>query len=166
MSLASIHRFIDARQWPTYRYEQLAALGLEAMLLYACALPVATDWRGRIVLTLVGILRGIETEARREEASVMGRHAERGGVLPLPGHKVARAAARARLLEIVSWIWPGLILIALAVEARQITMATLLAIGAGLVRAAWSRWTMPAWRRSRVAWRAAHPSAEGCHGRS
>jgi len=149
-----IHRYLDRQARPTYVYERAAALGLEAVLLTACALPVAVGWRSRAILLVVGVLRGIETEARREEASVWGRHEEQGGVLPLPSHKLARAAARARLLEVVSWVWPGLTTLALAAEAGPITTTAIAAIGATLVRAAWGRMIMPRWRSSRVAWRA------------
>ncbi len=159
-----LHRWIDRSTRPTYVYERAVFLGLEVALLVACAVPVATSVRAVALAILVGALRLHEAELRREDGSVMGRHTERGGVLPLPEHKHARARQRANALEIVSWAWPSLTTVLLAADQRTPFVAWTVALGAGLVRAAWSRAVMPAWRRSRVAWRTARDTIGTCAG--
>jgi hypothetical protein len=152
--IETIHRRLDRRARPTFVYERAATLLLEVVLLIACAVAAVTGWRSLIAAGLVGVLRLYETELRREDASVLGRHKERGGVSPLPPEKVARAAHRERSLEVVTWLWPGLTSLVMAAEAGPITVTAIAAISATLVRATWGRVVMPRWRASRVAWRA------------
>jgi len=153
VNLDRIHRAIDASGVETYIFERAAFLLLELVLLALGALPVVTDLRSGIFVAGVGILRLTEAEVRREEASVMGRHRERGGISELPEHKRKRAAWRARMLERMSWYWPSLVLFALAAASRSYGAALWVGLGSVLVRAAWARLVMPAWRRSRIAWR-------------
>ena len=150
----TIHHHLDRQTRPTFVYERAATLALEVMLLVACALPAVTGWRSCIAAGLVGVLRLYETELRREDASVLGRHKERGGVSALPAEKVARAGHRERALEVVTWVWPGMTALVMAAEVGPIIATAIAAIGATLVRAAWGRMIMPRWRASRVAWRA------------
>lgn len=159
-----IHRHIDRTKRPTYIYERAAFLLVEVALLVACAVPVVTSVRAAALAILVGALRLHEAELRREDASVTGRHAERGGVSPLPAAKEAQAQRRARALELVSWAWPSLTTVLLAADQRTPAAAWMVAVLAALVRAAWARLVMPAWRRSRVAWRTARDTIGTCAG--
>lgn len=161
MDASFIHRFIDASGRPTYVYERRAFLLLEAVLLAACALPVVTGWRSAATYALAALLRLAEAELKREDASVAGRHAERGGVSPLPPEKAARAARRSRALEVVGWLWPVLLAAAGAAEAGTLTLAAGAGLWATLCRWFWARRVLPAWRTSRVAWQAARTTEGG-----
>lgn len=159
-----IHRHLDRSPRPTYAYERAGFLLVEGLLLVVCAVPVVTSTRAALLAIVVGALRLHEAELRREDASVVGRHAERGGISPLPAHKEARARQRANALEIISWAWPSLTTVLLAVDQPTPIAACAVALVAGIARATWSRAVMPAWRRSRVAWRTARDTIGTCAG--
>lgn len=151
----ALHRWLDRSARPTFAYERVTTLVVETLLLVLCAIPGVTGLRSAVAASLIGVLRLVETELQREEASVMGRHIEQGGVSALPPAKEARAATRRKTMELVAWTWPALTLMLQAAERGRGGIALLIAIGATLLRVAWYRRAMPWWRRSRVAWRSA-----------
>jgi hypothetical protein len=152
MSIA--HRLLDRSTRPTYVYERAAGLLVELLLLAGCAAVSVTGWRSGLAAGVVAALRLYDYELRRADSSVATRQREAGAVGPLPEHKRAAAAARARASAIVAWTWPGLTMFVGAAEARTVSAAMLAGLGATLIRVAWGTRVMPAWRRSRVAWRA------------
>lgn len=154
MTLAPIHRFLDRSSWKTYAYERLVSLLFEAVLLLVCALPLVRSWRSALAQIAILILQLHASEVRRELASIDGRHAEAGGVSPLPEAKAALRAKLERHLDLVSWVWPGLAAAVTAVESRSVALGAVLGLLATLARVAWGRALFPAWRRSRLAWRA------------
>lgn len=156
--MSFIHKYLDKSRRKTFEYERAANFILEIVLLVVGALPVVTSIRSGLAYGLIAILRLYETEIRREDASVAGRHAERGGVLPLPSEKVARAEQRAKTLAVVTWVWPGLAAIVQAAESRLWGVVFLVSLGATLVRVLWGRVIMPAWRKSRIEWQTARDS--------
>ncbi len=158
--MLSVHKCLDKSSRKTFEYERAANFLLELVLLVVGALPIVTGIRSGLAYGLVAALRLYETELRREDASVAGRHAERGGVLPLPSEKVTRAAQRTKTLAVVTWIWPGLAAIVQAAESKLFGVVLLVSVGTTLVRVAWGRVLMPAWRGSRLAWQNAHQSEE------
>ncbi len=151
--MSFIHKYLDKSRRKTFEYERAANFLLEFVLLVVGALPIVTSVRSGLAYGLVAVLRLYETELRREDASVAGRHAERGGVLPLPSEKVARAEQRTKTLALVTWIWPGLAALVQAAESKLFGVVLLVSVGTTLVRVAWGRVLMPAWRKSRVEWK-------------
>lgn len=147
-----IHRYLDKSSRKTFEYERAANFVLEFVLLAVAAFPIVTSLRSAFAYSLIAALRLFETELRREDASVSGRHAEHGGVLPLPSQKARRAEQRTKILAVVTWVWPGLAAVVQAAESKQWGVVFWVSVGTTLVRVIWGRIIMPTWRKSRVEW--------------
>lgn len=155
-----IHKYIDESKRPdglpreTWEFEQAVILAIEFILLVVAAAPVVTSWRSGLANTIVLQLRMFEAYWRREDGSVYGRHDEAGGIAPLPERKMARARLRKKILTIITWIWPGLCTMVQAAEAQTVTWAVGLGLLATMIRLLIGLVAMPAWRKSRIEWKA------------
>jgi hypothetical protein len=151
----SLHRFIDHSGLPTFVWERRVRILLETILLIGCAAPVITGWRSLLAQVLVGALRLHQAENGREKASIIGRAKESG--LATEPDLIFSKRARIRILEnrdaLITWTWPVLVPIVSASETWAFTWALVIGILATLARAGFDKLAMPAWRKSRLAWK-------------
>jgi hypothetical protein len=96
---------------------------------------------------------------RREKGSTYGRHTENGGVAPLPEHKIPRDKKREKILNVITWIWPALATGVQAAETQAITWAVAIGMFATMVRIIIGAIAKPAWRASRMEWKALRAEA-------
>ncbi len=155
-----VHKYIDdskrsdGKPRETWEFEQAVLLPIEFLLLVAAAVPVVTGWRSGLANAIILALRMTEAYWRREEGSVYGRHKEDGGIAALPERKLARAKVREKILTTITWIWPGLSTMVQAAEAQTVTWAVGIGIVVTMVRLLIGSVAMPAWRKSRLEWKA------------
>lgn len=152
-TMRRVHQWIDNTGKDTWVYEERVLLPIELALLILAAIPVVTGPRSAIANAIIISLRLFEAYWRREDGAVFGRHKEGGGVAPLPERKRARAEYRAKMLTIVTWIWPGLATMVQAAETKRLTAALCVGLVVTLVRAVIGAKLFPAWRASRIEWK-------------
>ncbi len=158
MSLSFVHQWLDRRPHIEANIYERRMVWLRELLLLVATLGASlsfTDLRSWIPELVGTFAAAIQCEDRRVVASVGGRHLERGNETPpLPPAK-AKIIEGARDREpFWVWAWPLLSALVAAGYARSVTWALMVALVAGYVRAAWDGRWFPAWRKSRVEWRA------------
>jgi hypothetical protein len=155
--LELVHRHLDTKpKWrQTWEYERAARISLEIVLLVACAIPVIMGWRSAFGQFVLFMLRVWSTWMTHEARSIRGRGKEQGHTITnLPEHK-QRALTNFEQAEIlISWVWPGLLVLIPAVETWTFTLAAGLNLVATMIRITFDTVILPAWRKSRLAWKA------------
>jgi hypothetical protein len=154
--MKTIHAFIDRSGLSTWVWERRVRILLETILLIACAAPVVTGWRSLVAQALVGALRLHQAENGREKSSFVSRHNETRCVdvyLVFPPEKRERLRVIDARDAIIAWTWPVVVPIVSAAETSAFNLALVAGILATLVRVAFDKLAMPAWRKSRLEWR-------------
>lgn len=155
-----IHRLIDRAEARfgirTHHFEAAHRVLFEVFLLALCAVPGVSGWRSALAALLVNALRLRAAETGRRKASILGRAKEAGLVVDpdLAPYKLAQLREIEEEEAWHTWAWPGLAMVVAAAEMRSFTAALVLGAGATLARAWYDKRALPAWRRSRLAWKA------------
>ena len=155
-----IHQLIDRAEarWglQTYHFEAAHRVMFEAFLLTLCTVPGVSGWRSVVAALLVNALRLRAAETGRRKASILGRAKERGLVVE-PQLVFSKRQELKQIEEEEAWhtwAWPGLTAFVAAAESGSFTFAAGLALASTLARAWYDKRALPAWRRSRLAWKA------------
>lgn len=156
----AIHRLIDRAEsrfgLRTHHFEAAHRVLFEAFLLALCAVPGVSGWRSLVAALLVNALRLCAAETGRRKASILGRAKEDGLVVEpdLAPEKLAKLREIDEEEAWHTWAWPGLAMAVAAAELQTFTAALALGVGTTLARAWYDKRSLPAWRRSRLAWKA------------
>lgn len=163
--MKTIHKFLDWQPFDTWVYECIVRLTMETFLLILCAYPTITTNASRNVAIVAGIIRLIQVEIVRKKASILGRALEEGKIPERPKlaeHKEHELYVLGWLDDLSTYFLVTLAPIVLAVVGEgRIDIVLGLSVFATIVRTIYDRAAYPAWRASRVAWKAKRAKMEG-----
>ncbi len=162
--MKTIHKFLDWQPLPTWVYESLTRLTMETALLIVCAYPTITSTATRNAAIFAGLIRLVQCEISRKRASILGRAQEEGKIPERPKlaeHKEHELYVLGWLDYLNTYLLATLTPIVLAVVGEgRIDITLGLAVFATVVRTIHDRAAYPAWRASRVEWKAERAKIE------
>jgi hypothetical protein len=139
----------------TFVYEARVVRAREVLLATLTAIVTWTSWQASFPV-LLSLLFGLSAfDTRREMGSINGRHVEKGNKAdPLPAGKQLRMDQLIFRDRLLMWSVPALLNAVNAWNAGGFTAAIVVGVFSTYLRAVWDLTWMPAWRVSRVAWKA------------